>query len=357
MTGTTSNTKRLALSSLAAAVALSTSGCLSDSRIRDANKLGRLSQEAGEQLNMLAEDIYDSCLRSARYYGLEIAYDKVSGTYSRPRYKLLEICETESKPAAAKAKAAIQLLTAYLESITNASSDQRGLVSDNEDKLARAIKELSIPTPSETAETPPARISDSGAKNAAKIIELIRRLTTTRRQTKELARAIVCTDEAFTEYTTALERILREGYINGVLKHESKSAEEYYNRGDENQRRSKAPWRDVLELSKESYDAVIPIIRRKDSALIQIAIIERTRKAHHDLANAFRKNDRNKGLSPAECLGNTISDNPNPNSRGASNETQTIQPLSSADLLRAQQITTSYSHDLSYLINRLEQVP
>lgn len=137
--------------------------------------------------NGFAEDLYQSCLRRARY--VKLVPDNGISTRNERR----ESCETTERPDSDNFKNAVSVLIEYMDTLGGIASG-KGLSLDNSiDNLGQSIKDLSI-----SGKKLDANAVDGGNK----ILKVLFDLATKKIRQDALQKAIVCSNEPIHKYVT-----------------------------------------------------------------------------------------------------------------------------------------------------------
>jgi hypothetical protein len=318
--------------------------CAANPGINSAQHFGAMSTQFKEDTNKLADDIYDSCIRRVQFYRTD------ANEIRKARDQAWLDCNTYNKPAANSARAANQIVVDYAEAIGKLSSNEV-VTFDNELKnVGSALKRLSIPTGSGVSVSLPSSAVDTGVQIAG----FLANWAANNYRVGKLSEAITCTNEPLQAYTEGLGYALREGYIQGILQQELNQAQFYYDDYTAIAKKEGGTWRDFNSLSKESYNAVLPILQRRNAALSYIAIIDRTAKAHAELTTIFLDGRKPLTTQSTACktylaLSSSGSDSPPLISQSLSGK-----ELSPQKMMQVQKVLIAYRNDVTPLLERME---
>lgn len=196
-------------------------------------KFGDTRETVKKYSDEFAEDIYQSCLRRARFVNL------VPPNGIDTQKKILESCETVAKLDSKKFKKAVSVLIDYMAALSYIAGGEGLSLDDSIDNLESTIKTLSI-----NGKSLDANAVDGGSK----ILKVLFALLTKKMREDALQKAIVCTNEPIHQYITGnsvpetdkdgiaqykpatggLIFLVEEGYINGTLRIEEEAIYTYY---------------------------------------------------------------------------------------------------------------------------------
>ncbi|NCR72905.1 MAG: hypothetical protein GPI93_17780 [Microcystis aeruginosa LG13-12] len=336
--------KTLGLFSMMLTSSIMLSSCGADPAIKSAQEFGAMSAQFRDNTNKLADDIYDSCIRRVQYYRTDI------NALRQQRNQAWQGCEQFNKPAASQARVANQVVVDYMEAIGKLSSDSVVSFENEFNNVETALKGLSIPTSSGNTTLPSSAV-DTGKSIANFIFNWAAK--SFRKGT--LTEAITCTNKPLQTYTDGLEFAFREGYINGILQQELDQAKLYYDDYAAIAEAQNGAWRDFNNLTKESYNAIVPILQRRNAALSYITIIDKTANTHAQLAVLFldgREPPSSESESCKTYLKPTSSDSNTLNSQGQSNLNMKLTP---EELAQVSEILINYRNEVRPLLKQMEE--
>jgi hypothetical protein len=108
-------------------------------------------------------------------------------------------------------------------------------------------------------------------------------------------------------------------------------------------------------LTKESYNAIVPILQRRNAALSYITIIDKTANTHAQLAVLFldgREPPSSESESCKTYLKPTSSDSNTLNSQGQSNLNMKLTP---EELAQVSEILINYRNEVRPLLKQMEE--
>ncbi len=336
--------KRSALVGVIIASSVALSSCGENPGISSAKKFGAMSSEFKENTNKLADDIYESCIRRIQFYQID------NNALRQARDQAWRGCEEYNKPASRRAKIASQVIVDYIISIGKLSADEVVTFDNELMNVGSALKGLSIPTGTGANITLPTSAVDTGVQ----IASFVANWAANRYRAGKLSQAIGCTDQPLQSYSKGLSIAFNDGYINGILQQELDQAQFFYNDYAAIASRQGGTWRDYSNLSKESYNAVVPILQRRNAALAYLAIIKRTASAHQELAKIFTSGG--SSLPPASQSCQSFFDQ-SPASANAQIPSRRIthnERLTAQETARIQKVLMAYRNDLAPLLSRME---
>ncbi len=308
-----------------------------DPAIKSAQEFGMLAADFSSKTDKLSNDIYDSCLRKISYFSVR------QGTTQRD--KALDNCEKLNKPTAARTKSATGLITSYMASIKSLASDNPVKFDDDFNSLENALNGLSVPNSG-------ILISANTVDKGTKIANLVFGWFVNQRRKGSLREAIVCTDQPLQEYNKGLNDAFREGYINGILEDERKTALSYYNFYLARLQKNGSE-RDLLELEKSSSQAIQQFVVRRDSAESYIAVINRTTKMHMELKQVFLENAN----PPSEAACDTYLKAKDSSSTKALSGKQSDYfntPLTVKEVAKIRKIALDYQKEIAPLLKKMK---
>lgn len=328
---------------LAFFVSFALSSCSSDPRIKTAQDFGSMSGKLRDNTNRLADDIYDSCLRRVQFYRTD------TSALREVRDEAWKDCDRLNKPAAARTKEANKIAIDYVEAIGRLSTDEVVSFDSQLDTVGASLKALSIPIVAGS----PVRLPSAAVDTGVQIASFIANWAANRYRSGKLAEAITCTNEPFQAYTKGLDRALRDGYIEGVLRQELNQAQLFFDDYTAIAKAEGGTWRDFSALSKESYNTVVPLIQRRNAALAYLTIIGKTAKAHAELSKTFLSSPEPRTPESPLCKAYFAR---------ATNSASVLKPfenlaesknISPYQLMRVNKILIAYRNDVRPLIRRM----
>jgi hypothetical protein len=320
-------------------------GCGTSSAIKSAQEFGSLSEQFEDNTNKLANDIYDSCIRRVRYIQMD---DPVSND---ARDEALKQCEELNKPASEQARDANRVMIDYMRAVGELASDNIVSFDDQFTKIEESLNNFSIPTGSGTNVSLP----EGFAKTGVKIANFIFSWAAKSYREGTLREAITCTDEPVQTYTSGLKYAFQEGYINGLLQQELFRVNSYYNDYAALLRARKGTDQEFRDLQKESFDAIQPVLQKRNAALSYIEIIDATANAHADLAKLFLKHRNPPADSVCQAYFGADQTNKALSSKTQKSFNNADSALTVEELTEVKQIATDYQKEVEPLLSRMSE--
>lgn len=252
-------------------------GCRSNqAALQAAQEFGTLASQFQVNTNKLADDIYDSCIRTAGFFSVD------SAAALQARRQQLDLCEAEGRSTAANARIANQIVVDYIQSIGSLAADHQ-VSFDTE----LSTVEASLSTFAANTGFLPIKPQTMGA--GSMIARLVYNWAANSSRQGALATAIVCSEQPLRSYTNGLDYAYREGYINGLLESERSRVQSFYNYYAGLMRARRASDKDFLDLQQDSLAAILPVLQRRSAAFSYLAIIRATANANSSMAKLFAK--------------------------------------------------------------------
>lgn len=235
-----------------------------------------------------------------------------------------------------------------MEAISNLASDNVVSFNNEFEQVQTALNNLSIPTG-----TTPITLPEGAVNTGISIANFIFNWAARSFREGTLTEAITCTNQPLQTYTDGLEFAFREGYINGILQQELVQAKFYYDdyaalAGVEN-----GSWEDFNNLSQESYDAIVPIVERRNAAVAYISIIQRTANTHEQLAQLFL--DGQESPSPSSCAAYFNIAQSSPNAMEPQNQPISTIELTPETLAQVNEILIDYHKEVQPLLKQMRE--
>ncbi len=317
------------------------SSCGSNSAIKSAQRFGSLAAQFQDNTNKLANDIYDSCVRRVRYIQVDVN--------NQERNDALKNCEDLNKPAAARARDANKLVTYYMEAIGKLASDDIVSFDDELDRIQDSLNGLSIPTKNGNSITLPNNAVNTGTS----IAKFIFGWAVNKSREGTLREAITCTNMPLQTYTDGLELTFQGGYTNGVLEQELSRINSYYDYYATILRAEEGSDKDFRAIQSESFNAIEPVLQRRNAALTYIAIIDRTSNAHAELAKLFLGDeDPPSESSCTKYLSDNLSDS---DLESLENQQKLNFDFTLRELSQMKQIAINYQREVEPLLIKMEE--
>jgi hypothetical protein len=253
--------------------------------VKLAKEFGQTADEFKEKTDKLANDIYASCIRRARYIDLVAVPGREA---DEVRFEALKNCELLNKPTATRAVMANTVVYDYIKAVGHLAGDKNvSFQSELEEVRTSLINlgqtQLPFVLP-EQAVNQGITIANAVFEWAAKSYRNI-----------ELSKAVICTKEPLKAYTTGLGQAYDSGYINGILANEEDTVRRYFNGIATSQTASLKNStkvmvvRDYEALNSNSYDSLMTVRNNRAAAARYIKVLSLTATANADIADELSK--------------------------------------------------------------------
>jgi len=259
--------KKLRFTHLIVPVVLIVSGCRNN--LEAIEKFGLTSSQIKAASTEMADDIYQSCMRTF-WYNLprDPKFDFVSERQNCDRFG-------EARERVSKANF---VLVEYVESLGRLASNNTISFDSNLNALKDSIKVLAGNSPI------PLQLNQEQFEAGSSIISSLAGIFTNSFRRKNLRQVIVCTDKPIQQYIPGLSLIAQEGYINGSLEKEKLIVDSIFRdflpdlRNNPGERAKKA----------EEYNQTIDALeKRKKAAQAYIELLSSTAATHAQLKTQF----------------------------------------------------------------------
>jgi hypothetical protein len=272
-------------------------GCSTASEgIKQAQLFGSTAGDFKEKSDMLAKDIYTSCIRKARFYQVYPTSDGIKKA-DETRFNALNDCEIYNRPAAGNAANANAVITNYVVAIASLASNKQVDFSNQLEQVSTSLKNFKVPVGNTSLELQPEAIN-----TGIKIANFVLTLATNHYRGVQISKAMICIDPSLQTYAKGLRETYEKGYINGILDQEESMIRAYYNyyaRILSKQPSSPEKATALEALDKSSYDALLPAIQNRLAAKSYLNVITATADTNTKIANVFRQSI--KLPTEAEC--------------------------------------------------------
>ena len=265
--------------------------------LESVEKFGQSSAAVKTAVALVSNDVYASCLRTARQYSLRrIQPNEDSSTssqlptqgntsfpaadYFKGIQQAEKDCDGDMEHAAIIANANA-ILTNYVEGLGTLASGDTVKFDKNLDALEKSIQGLTGLVPNSPTEE-----INAGLKIARFIFNQFT-LAFRRENIKE---AILCANPSVGEYTEGLKFIAQVYYIDGTLRSERIAMDEYYQslKPDTSSQAYQASERIATFLLRRQYgEELVAFADREQAARAYIEILSATAKTHNELRNVF----------------------------------------------------------------------
>lgn len=239
--------------------------------------------------DILAQDIYDSCLRRANYIPL------INKNGIELRETAIEECNKFNKPNIELVKEANDVLLNYMTVLGQVASGKTVSFDKNISELQTALTGLKIGN---------SKLSEPTVTAGTNILSILVNALSKSEREKALKKAILCSDDSLQNYITGsptskedkslsggLIGIAQDGYISksGILEIEKTTIDGYYKTYFSAIEKSNGSQIAAELEAQKDYNKAIEIIQNKrDNAESYIKILTATAKAHHQLKNEFQ---------------------------------------------------------------------
>lgn len=289
--------------------------------------------------NRLADDIYDSCLRTAFFFSID------SAAALQARNQQIDLCESEGRRTAEKARIANQIVVDYIQSIGALAAGHQ--VSFNAEL---ATVEASLANLSATSGLLPIKPEVMGA--GSMIARMVYNWAGNSYRHGALATAIACSDQPLRTYTNGLDYAYREGYINGLLETERSRVQSFYNYHASLMRARRASEQEFLNLQKDSLAAILPVLQRRTAAFAYLSIIRATADANSSMTKLFAKTGSAASMSTCAAYflkGRSTAAAFLPSQRAAA-----LASLNPEQRQKLREILLSYRHQVKPMLQAME---
>ncbi|KAB8320365.1 hypothetical protein SD81_001800 [Tolypothrix campylonemoides VB511288] len=235
---------------------------------------------------LLAQDIYDSCLRRVNYIILTTS----SGIETREN--TLKRCNSENKPNISRVKNANSLLLNYMAQLGQVASGKTVSFDDNISDLQTALTNLNSG----------GFIPEATVQAGTNLFQIFVNALSKEKRGRALKKAILCADDSLQTYITGNSTFkdnqqqnngglinIAQIYTNTILEVEKRGINSYY----ETYLAPLEKFTDsqisvALEVQKDYNEAMKIVQDKKDNAQNYIEILQATATAHSRLKDAFQ---------------------------------------------------------------------
>ena len=271
-------------------------GCGETSQgVKLAKAFGQTADSFQEKTDRLANDIYTSCVRNARYISLVPVPQREP---DEARMLALQLCEEEYKPTSQRAAMANKVVTDYIRAVGHLAGDKNvQFVSEFETIKKSLVGLLNTGLPFQ--------VRSEAVQQGVLIANAVFEWMANKYRNVELSKAVICTNEPLMIYLKGLSYAYDTGYINGILADEERSVRKYYGSlaadqvGSLRNTNNAIKVRDYEALNANSYDALMAIRNNRAAAQGYIRILGLTIKANAEIASALTKSGYQ--VSPKQC--------------------------------------------------------
>lgn len=180
------------------------SSCGKSADLKAIQEFASLANQASEGFPKIANDIYLSCIRGARYEEpIEV------------RSEAEEQCDKESREVGPMLIESHDVLIAYITTLGKVAGNDIGNFASDVTPLAAAVGKIP-------------GVQQVHADAGAKIVEILLRVTTDRSRRVKLKEVIVATDDDLQTFVDGFTLAVQRGYLNIFLKAEEQQIDSYY---------------------------------------------------------------------------------------------------------------------------------
>lgn len=296
--------------------------------------------------DLVAQDIYDSCLRRVNYIIL------TASNGIETREETLQKCNSENKPNISRVKIANRVLLNYMEQLGQVASGKTVSFDENIADLKIALTNLNAG----------GFIPESAVQAGTNLFQIFVNALSKEKRGRALKKAILCADDSLQNYIPGNSSLkdnqqqnngglikIAQIYTNTILEVEKKQINSYYETylaPLEEFTDSQIPI--ALEVQKDYNEAMKIVQDKKDNAQNYIEILQATANAHSKLKDVFQGTGKN-AISTEEkkqlcqsVLAETVNDL-------EKNNLSTKLDLKESEMIKAQEILSEYSQKVKFL--------
>lgn len=292
-----------------------------------------------ESSESMVNDIYQSCLRQAKYSSSKFFPDTVG---------IPEIEEKEKEcrnyqQAAEVVNNVNSVLIDYMVALGKLANDDTVSFEQNLAALEASLKNLNTTL---SSISPGGGVEEEEINAGLKIAKFVFNQLITRFRQENLQEAILCTNQSIQQYTPGLNSIAKDFYAEGILQSEGVKIDSYYRKytptpEEKNQLVA------LYTLEQDYLQAVNALNERKEAANAYRQILQATAKTHQDLFDEFNQSGMNDEEIEVFCQSYFAQDKDE-----QSNPTSSLSPK---QLKRVNQIVMEYTDEIKPLVNKLDQ--
>jgi hypothetical protein len=250
-------------------------------KLKQAEELGRLSQNLSDSFSSLSDDIYLSCLRKSKYN---------SGRFPdiiAVREKNDNSCDKEFRPVSEEVKDANVVLIGYMGAIGTLATNQPGFFRPNIDRLQASLSSVNDHLPALKIPS----VNPNAITSGFNVLNVLADIFTYRFRYSNTKTAVVCTDKDIQEYVPYLKYIVEQGYIP-LIESEKQVVNSYFTDLTPSPKATSnlSDRESSYNLTENYNNTVDQIIKRKIAATSYIQILEKTASTHAAIANEFLGN-------------------------------------------------------------------
>ncbi|KYC36092.1 hypothetical protein WA1_40855 [Scytonema hofmannii PCC 7110] len=306
--------------------------------------------------DLLAQDIYESCLRRGNYIIL------TASNGIETRENTLQECNSQNKPNRNRVKIANSVLLNYMTELGQVASGKTVSFDENISDLQTALINLKV-----GSSTLPKTTIQAGIN----VFQIFVNTLSKEKRGKALKKAILCADDSLQSYITGnstfkdnqqqnggLISIAQDGYLEGILEIEETQINNYYqtyfaplrefNESQITREFNESQITVALEVQKDYQKAMKIVQDKKDNAQDYIDILLATAKAHSRLKDVFKGTGKD-AISSEEikqlCQSVLVE---RENDLEKNNQSSKLD-LTESEMIKAQEILSEYSQTVKYL--------
>lgn len=297
--------------------------------------------------DLVAQDIYDSCLRRVNYIIL------TASNGIETRENTLQGCNSDNKPNIKEVKSANSVLLNYMTQLGQVASGKTVSFDENITDLQTALTNLKV-----GSFTLPKTTVQAGIN----VFQIFANALSKEKRGRSLKKAILCADDSLQIYIKGnsslkdnqqqnggLINIAQEGYIDGILEIEKTQINGYYQTYFATLRTSTEPQIAVaLEVEKDYNEAMKIVQEKKDNAQNYIDVLKATAQAHSRLKDVFKGTGKD-AISTEEIkqlCQSVLAERENDLEK---NNLSTKLDLKESEMIKAQEILSEYSQTVKFL--------
>ena len=190
---------------------LALSSCGNSMDLTTAKNLAKTGNDANKVFQNIANDVYESCLRQARYTPLQRSTQR---GIDQDRRTVEESCEKEPKNVKKSLDIANGIIINYLQALGKLAADDLTTYDSQLDSLGTSFKELKLP-PKEV---------DAGSG----IAKFLFKIATEKYRRKQLKSVVTSTDSNLKTYIEGFSTAIDRNYTHGALESEKGAVDNYY---------------------------------------------------------------------------------------------------------------------------------
>lgn len=294
-------TKKLLAKSLIVPIVLILNGCGSNADIARIRDFSQLSSSANEELPKIANDIYLSCLRAARYKAISTLPPKPQSNLQRTningndrleaRSKAQKECDGYARDLGPKMQQGNAILATYVQKLGELASDNLTNINPEFKQLQQSSGDLRVALGKQGL-----NFNSTQVAAGLDIFEFLTQGILDGKRVDTLKEVIPVSDRALQAYSDGLESVIKEVYISQYLRTEEAALDNYYKDYIRDLLASKARTEgdstpaltDTLLSIDEKWNAQKDEIRkRKELASSYINLLKSIATSHQELAVVY----------------------------------------------------------------------